>query len=119
MGAVGGFVAKSALKQHTRQSYILTAGYAAVLFILGLVIVIMSATSYMVWNGTLGLLAGFALPVALMLSMFGPASQREAFRSIILMHLGGFNTFEALPDLVAGLQAKGLEPVTLGEMFGA
>jgi len=39
--------------------------------------------------------------------------------SIILMHLGGFNTFEALPDLVAGLQAKGLEPVTLEEMFGA
>jgi peptidoglycan/xylan/chitin deacetylase (PgdA/CDA1 family) len=39
--------------------------------------------------------------------------------SIILMHLGGFNTFEALPDLVAGLEAKGLEPVTLGEMFGA
>ena len=37
--------------------------------------------------------------------------------SIVLMHLGGFNTFEALPDIVAGLQAKGLEPVTLGEMF--
>jgi peptidoglycan/xylan/chitin deacetylase (PgdA/CDA1 family) len=39
--------------------------------------------------------------------------------SIVLMHLGGFNTFEALPDIVAGLQAKGLEPVTLGEMFGS
>jgi hypothetical protein len=81
VGAAGGFVAKSALKQHTRQSYIVTAGYAAVLFILGLVIVIMSATSYMVWNGTLGLLVGFVLPVALVLSMFGSASQREAFRS--------------------------------------
>lgn len=82
VGAVGGFVAKSALKQHTRQSYVLTAGYAAALFILGLVIVIMSATSYMLWNGTLGLLAAFALPVALMLSMFGSASQREAFRTV-------------------------------------
>ena len=38
--------------------------------------------------------------------------------SIVLMHLGGFNTFEALPDIVAGLRANGLEPVTLGEMFG-
>ncbi|HJW00581.1 MAG TPA: hypothetical protein VJ617_15930, partial [Arthrobacter sp.] len=90
VGAVGGFVAKSALKQHSRQSYILTAGYAATLFILGLVIVIMSATSYMVWNGTLGLLAGFALPVALMLSMFGPASQREAFRTAGHGSHGGF-----------------------------
>jgi hypothetical protein len=93
VGAVGGFVAKSALKQHTRQSYVLTAGYAAALFILGLVIVIMAATSYMVWNGTLGLLAAFVLPIALMLSMFGSASQREAFRSVGHGGHGGF-TFE-------------------------
>ncbi len=38
--------------------------------------------------------------------------------SIVLMHLGGFNTFEALPAMLAGLRAKGLEPVTLGEMLG-
>lgn len=37
--------------------------------------------------------------------------------SIVLMHLGGYNTYEALPQVVAGLRAKGLEPVTLGEMF--
>lgn len=93
VGAVGGFVAKSALRQHTRQSYILTAGYAAVLFVLGLVIVIMAATSYMVWTGTLGLLAGFALPVALVLSMFGSAAQREAFRTAGMGSHNGF-TFE-------------------------
>jgi peptidoglycan/xylan/chitin deacetylase (PgdA/CDA1 family) len=39
--------------------------------------------------------------------------------SIVLMHLGGFNTLEALPGIVDGLRAKGLTPVTLGEMFGA
>ena len=39
--------------------------------------------------------------------------------SIVLMHLGGFNTFEALPRIVDGLRAKGLTLVTLGEMFGA
>lgn len=38
--------------------------------------------------------------------------------SIVLMHLGGFNTLEALPGIVAGLRAKGLTPVTLGTMFG-
>ena len=38
--------------------------------------------------------------------------------SIVLMHLGGYNTLEALPDIVAGLQAAGLEPVTLSELFG-
>lgn len=38
--------------------------------------------------------------------------------SIVLMHLGGFNTLEALPGLVAGLRAKGLTPVTLGTMLG-
>lgn len=39
--------------------------------------------------------------------------------SIVLMHLGGFNTLEALPGILAGLRAKGLTPVTLGTMFGA
>ena len=38
--------------------------------------------------------------------------------SIVLLHLGGYHTLEALPRIVAGLQAKGLTPVTLGEMFG-
>lgn len=37
--------------------------------------------------------------------------------SIILMHLGGWNTLEALPGMLAGLEAKGLRPVTLTEML--
>ncbi|HVA87096.1 MAG TPA: polysaccharide deacetylase family protein [Candidatus Saccharimonadales bacterium] len=38
--------------------------------------------------------------------------------SIVLMHLGGFNTLAALPRIVAGLRANGLEPVTLNELLG-
>ncbi len=38
--------------------------------------------------------------------------------SIVLMHLGGWNTLDALPGILAALQSKGLQPVTLGEMFG-
>ncbi|MCA9843324.1 MAG: polysaccharide deacetylase family protein [Dehalococcoidia bacterium] len=37
--------------------------------------------------------------------------------TIVLMHLGGYNTLEALPAIVAGLKARGLEPVTLGELL--
>jgi peptidoglycan/xylan/chitin deacetylase (PgdA/CDA1 family) len=38
--------------------------------------------------------------------------------SIVLMHLGGYSTYDALPGMIDGLRAKGLRPVTLGEMFG-
>jgi peptidoglycan/xylan/chitin deacetylase (PgdA/CDA1 family) len=38
--------------------------------------------------------------------------------SIVLMHLGGWHTLEALPGIAAGLRDKGLRPVTLTEMFG-
>jgi peptidoglycan/xylan/chitin deacetylase (PgdA/CDA1 family) len=38
--------------------------------------------------------------------------------SIVLMHLGGWNTLEALPRVVDGLRAGGLQPVTLGMMLG-
>jgi peptidoglycan/xylan/chitin deacetylase (PgdA/CDA1 family) len=39
--------------------------------------------------------------------------------SIVLMHLGGWHTLEALPAILAAVQAKGLTPVTLGEMLGS
>jgi peptidoglycan/xylan/chitin deacetylase (PgdA/CDA1 family) len=37
--------------------------------------------------------------------------------SIVLMHLGGYNTYEALPGVVAALKAKGLQSVTLGDLL--
>ena len=39
--------------------------------------------------------------------------------SIVLMHLGGWHTLEALPEVLSGLKAKGLTPVTLTEMLGS
>ncbi len=38
--------------------------------------------------------------------------------SIVLMHLGGYHTLEALPEIVATLRSRGLEPVTLSELLG-
>jgi peptidoglycan/xylan/chitin deacetylase (PgdA/CDA1 family) len=39
--------------------------------------------------------------------------------SIVLMHLGGYNTLAALPGIVAAAGDLGLQPVTLGEMLGS
>jgi peptidoglycan/xylan/chitin deacetylase (PgdA/CDA1 family) len=38
--------------------------------------------------------------------------------SIVLMHLGGYETLAALPGIVSGLQARGFQLVTLGTMLG-
>ncbi len=38
--------------------------------------------------------------------------------SIVLMHLGGYHTLEALPRIVEGLRERGFVPVTLDRMFG-
>lgn len=38
--------------------------------------------------------------------------------SIVLMHLGGYETFEALPRIVTGLGDAGYELVTLDELLG-
>ena len=37
--------------------------------------------------------------------------------SIVLMHLGGYETFEALPDIVDGLLARGFALVNLDELL--
>ncbi|HEY7590634.1 MAG TPA: NlpC/P60 family protein [Candidatus Limnocylindrales bacterium] len=39
--------------------------------------------------------------------------------SIVLLHLSGTQTLAALPGVVEGLRAKGLEPVTVGELLGS
>jgi peptidoglycan/xylan/chitin deacetylase (PgdA/CDA1 family) len=38
--------------------------------------------------------------------------------SIVLMHLGGYHTLDALPGIVSGLRDRGLVPVTLPVMLG-
>jgi peptidoglycan-N-acetylglucosamine deacetylase len=38
--------------------------------------------------------------------------------SIVLLHLGGYHTLEALPGIVDGLRGRGLEPVTLNTLLG-
>ena len=38
--------------------------------------------------------------------------------SVVLMHLGGYHTFEALPSMVLGLRAEPLVPSTISDLLG-
>jgi peptidoglycan/xylan/chitin deacetylase (PgdA/CDA1 family) len=38
--------------------------------------------------------------------------------SIVLLHVGGTHTAEALPGIVDGLRGRGLEPVTVADLLG-
>jgi len=48
----------------------------------------------------------------------GRVLSRAEGGSIVLMHLGGYNTLEALPGIVEGLRRRGLEPVTVQRLLG-
>lgn len=48
----------------------------------------------------------------------GRVLSRAEGGSIVLMHLGGYQTLEALPGIVEGLRRRGLEPVTLRRLLG-
>ncbi|MEZ5095497.1 MAG: hypothetical protein R2731_04955 [Nocardioides sp.] len=37
--------------------------------------------------------------------------------SIVLMHLGGYHTFAALPGMVLRLRAEGLTPTTISDLL--
>jgi peptidoglycan/xylan/chitin deacetylase (PgdA/CDA1 family) len=37
--------------------------------------------------------------------------------SMVLMHLGGYNTFDALPSMVVGLRARGLTPTSVSQVL--
>lgn len=60
------------------------------------------------------------------ISQGGPTAQQMVDKvvanaqggTIVLMHLGGYETFNALPGIVSGLQARGFDLVTLGTMLG-
>jgi len=38
--------------------------------------------------------------------------------SIVIMHLGGYQTLDALPAIIQGLRDRGLQPVTLASLLG-
>jgi peptidoglycan/xylan/chitin deacetylase (PgdA/CDA1 family) len=52
-------------------------------------------------------------------SMVGKVVDNAQRGSIVLMHLGGYNTFDALPAMVSRLRAGGLQPTTISGLLRA
>jgi peptidoglycan/xylan/chitin deacetylase (PgdA/CDA1 family) len=52
-------------------------------------------------------------------SMIGKVVDNAQRGSIVLMHLGGYNTFNALPAMVSRLRAGGLQPSTISALLRA
>ena len=52
-------------------------------------------------------------------SMIGKVIDNGQRGSIVLMHLGGYNTFDALPAMVSRLRAGGLQPTTISGLLRA
>ena len=52
-------------------------------------------------------------------SMITKVTTNARTGSIVLMHLGGYNTFDALPAMVSRLRAAGLQPSTISALLRA
>jgi len=52
-------------------------------------------------------------------AIVGKVVDNAATGSIVLMHLGGYNTFDALPAMVSRLRAGGLQPSTISALLRA
>jgi peptidoglycan/xylan/chitin deacetylase (PgdA/CDA1 family) len=52
-------------------------------------------------------------------SMIAKVTTNARKGSIVLMHLGGYNTFDALPAMVSRLRAGGLQPSTISALLRA
>lgn len=50
--------------------------------------------------------------------MVAKVVSNAGYGSIVLMHLGGYETLDALPEMLDGLAAAGLRPVTLATLLG-
>ena len=52
-------------------------------------------------------------------SMITKVTTNAGTGSIVLMHLGGYHTFDALPAMVSRLRAAGLQPSTISALLRA
>jgi hypothetical protein len=79
VGIVGGIVVRATLAKDSRQGYVLATGFAALEFVLGLVLVIMWSLQSLGGISSVTMLIAFALPVGLAVLLWGPASARSHF----------------------------------------
>ena len=80
VGVVGGVVVRRMAKRDQRQGHVLATAYAALLFLLGLVLVILWSAFGLGNIAPLTLLIAFAIPAGLLLILWGTPATRELFR---------------------------------------
>ena len=79
ISVVGGVVARAMLANGTRQGPVVVTAYAALLFMLGLILVILWSTQTLGGIAPLTLVVAFGLPLGLIALLWGPASMRQQF----------------------------------------
>ena len=82
ISVVGGIVARATLANGTRQGHIVVTAYAALLFVLGIILVILWSTQTLGGIAPLTLVMAFGLPCGLIVLLWVPASMRQRFASI-------------------------------------
>ena len=82
VGVVGGFVVRATLRKDPRQGHRLATGYAGLLFVLGLALVVIWSVLRLGTIAPLTLLLAFAFPAALAVILWGTPSVREYFHTL-------------------------------------
>jgi hypothetical protein len=82
VGVAGGVIVRRMARKDPRQGHVLATAYAALLFLLGLVLVILWSALGLGNIAPLTLLIAFAIPAALLLILWGTPAAREHFGSL-------------------------------------
>ncbi|HUG51480.1 MAG TPA: hypothetical protein VLZ78_10840, partial [Terrimesophilobacter sp.] len=82
VGVVGGFIVRTTLRKDPRQGHRLATGYAGLLFVLGLTLVVIWSVLRLGNIAPLTLLLAFAFPAALAVILWGTPAVREYFHTL-------------------------------------
>jgi hypothetical protein len=82
IGVVGGIIVRAMLSKDVREGLMLTTGYAALMAGLGLVLVILWSVQHLEGISPLTMLIAFAVPLGLVVLLWGPQSVRQHFASL-------------------------------------
>jgi hypothetical protein len=97
VGVVAGIIVRATVQKDPRQGHRLATGYAGLLFVLGLVLVIIWSVLRLGNIAPLTLLLAFAFPAALALILWGTPAVREYFRTLPESDHAGRYSFAGVP----------------------
>ena len=97
VGVVGGFIVRTTLRKDPRQGHRLATGYAGLLFVLGLALVVIWSVLRLGNIAPLTLLLAFAFPAALAVILWGTPAVREYFHTLPEGDRSGRYSFAGIP----------------------